>query len=56
MQNFIRSDDPHTISELRRLGFQEIQTDGKFVIFLNDTSKPQMFDKLKINYTNNLTF
>jgi len=54
--NFIETVDEETAEVLKSCGFQCItNSNGKWV-FVNDAKKPFTFDKLKMRYTNILTF
>lgn len=53
MESFtIRCSDANTIKQLKELGYQVISENNSMTIFLNDSSKPQTFDKKKVVYSN----
>lgn len=56
LKNFIRTSDEETANKLRNCGFYEVDTNGKYHIFVNsDTIKfSKNVDSSKIAYTDNL--
>lgn len=52
MNKLIKCSDKNTIEQLIQLGYEMIDERDGIVTFLNDTSKPQTFDKQKIVYSN----
>ena len=54
--NYIRSQDPHTISELKRLGFVVLSEHNGIVTFLNDEKQIQKYSGLIVTRTNKLEF
>lgn len=51
----IKCSDESTIEQLKQLGYVVVDEKNGIVSFLNDTSKPQTFDKNKVIYSNILT-
>ena len=52
MEKFLKFSDISTIEQLKKLGYQIIDEKNGIVIFINDLSKPQTFDKKKVIYSN----
>lgn len=55
-QNYIRTQDPHTIAELKKLGFIVLSEHNGIVTFLNDTKQMKNYSGLNVTYTNKLEF
>ena len=53
-KKFIRCTDKETIQNLKRLGFQLVSESNGVATFINDVTKPVIFDKKKMAYTNNV--
>ena len=57
-KHFLATTDPETAKTLRELGYQELPKEGNRWMFLNIKNEITFSsdDKMKINYTNKLTF
>lgn len=53
---YIRTQDPHTIAELKRLGFVVLSEQNGIVTFLNDEKQIKKYNSLNVTYTNKLEF
>lgn len=52
MKHFIKTTDEKSKQNLLNMGFQIIDEKNGVTTFLNDESKPILFDKSKISFTN----
>lgn len=53
-KKFIRCTDKETIEKLKQLNFQLVSEFNGIATFVNDVTKPVLFDKKKVAYTNNV--
>ncbi len=53
-KKFIRCTDKETIEKLKQLNFQVVSEFNGIATFVNDVTKPVLFDKKKVAYTNNV--
>lgn len=52
---FIKCSDKETIKQLEKLGFKKMGESNGITVFINDTSKPQTFDKKNVIYSSIMT-
>ena len=55
-QTFIRCSDAETIKQLEQLGYKKVSDSNGVAVFINDTNKPQTFDKKAVAYSSIMTF
>ena len=53
-KKFIRCTDKETIEKLKQLNFQLVSEFTGIATFVNDVTKPVLFDEKKVAYTNNV--
>ena len=52
---FIKCSDKDTIKTLEKLGYKKVSEENGLATFLNDMSKPVVFTKGKVVYSNIMT-
>ena len=53
-KKFIRCTDKETIEKLKQLNYQLVSEFNGIATFVNDVTKPVLFDEKKVAYTNNV--